>query len=104
MEACGFAVNGKGYIGTGDDFSSGNNYADFWEFDPLTGTWSQIQDFPGIARRYMVSFVIGTKAFVGVGTNGTNFRDFCSLTKRSRSVVRNQKFHYYSTLIHVMIL
>jgi hypothetical protein len=65
-----------GYIGTGDDFSSGNNYSDFWEYDPFLNTWIQIEDFAGTARRYLTSFVIGSRAYVGTGTNGTNFRDF----------------------------
>jgi hypothetical protein len=41
-------------------------------------TWSQIGDFEGSARRYMVSFVIRSTAFCGTGTNGTNLKDFWS--------------------------
>ena len=76
MEATGFSVYGKGFIGTGDDQSSGTNYNDFWEYDPTTNTWVQIQDFFGMARRYLVAFTIGNSAYVGLGTNGTNFKDF----------------------------
>ena len=29
-----------------------------------------------MARRYLVAFTIGNSAYVGLGTNGTNFKDF----------------------------
>jgi N-acetylneuraminic acid mutarotase len=74
-ESCGFAVNGKGYIGTGDDCSSGNNYKDFWEYNPTTDTWVEMAEFPGAARRYMNSFVIGNKVYCGSGTSGVNYAD-----------------------------
>lgn len=76
QEATAFAVAGKGYIGTGDNCQSGTNYKDMWEYDPTTDTWVAAPEFEGIARRYLVSFVIGDKAYSGTGTNGTNFRDF----------------------------
>ncbi len=76
QEAAGFAVNGKGYIGTGDDFSSGNNYKDMWEFDPVLNQWTQIEDFKGTARRYLQAVELGEYAYAGLGTSGTNFKDF----------------------------
>lgn len=76
QEATGFSINGKGFIGTGDDYSSGNNYDDMWMYDPATNVWTQIEDFGGIARRYLTSFTIGNKAYAGTGTSGTNFKDF----------------------------
>lgn len=75
QEAVGFAVNGKGYIGTGDNCSSGTNYKDMWEYDPATDTWIEIDEFAGSARRYLSSFVIGNKAFCGLGTSGVNYAD-----------------------------
>ena len=75
QEAVGFAVNGKGYIGTGDNCSSGTNYKDMWEYDPATDTWTEIDEFAGSARRYLSSFVIGNKAFCGLGTSGVNYAD-----------------------------
>jgi N-acetylneuraminic acid mutarotase len=76
QEACGFALGGKGYLGTGDDFSSGNNFKDMYEFDPALGTWVQLGDFAGTARRYLSGTTLGGFAYVGLGTNGTNFKDF----------------------------
>lgn len=78
QEASGFAVLGKGYILTGDDFSSGNNFGDMWEYNPLLNTWTQIEDFPGTARRYLSCVTLGNVAYAGLGTNGTNMKDFWS--------------------------
>ncbi len=75
VESYGFGLNGKGYILTGGDFLGELNYGDMWEYDTTTFTWTQIMDFPGLARRYLDGFEIGTKAYVGMGTNGTNFKD-----------------------------
>ena len=47
--AAGFAVNDKIYIGTGYYYSNAFNESyvckDFWEYDPLTNSWSQKNDF-----------------------------------------------------------
>lgn len=76
MEATGFSLNGKGYILCGDNFSSGTNYDDMYEYDPATNTWVQVPDFNGSARRYMAATTVNGLAYCGLGTNGTNFKDF----------------------------
>lgn len=76
QEASGFGVMGKGYILTGDNFSSGDNYGDMWEYNPIDDTWTQLEDFPGTARRYLSCITLGNVAYAGLGTNGTNFKDF----------------------------
>lgn len=76
MEASGFSLNGKGYILTGDNYSSGTNYSDMWEYEPTTNQWVQLDDFPGTARRYMASVAHNGVAYCGLGTSGTNFKDF----------------------------
>ena len=75
QEAAGFSVNGLGYIAAGDNCSSGENYQDVWEYDPTLDTWTQIDDFGGSARRYLDAFVIGNRAFCGLGTSGVNYSD-----------------------------
>jgi len=75
-EACGFALLGLGYIGTGRNPNIGDDMDNFWQYNPSTDAWVEVEDFLGISRRYMVSFVIANKAYVGIGTNGTNFNDF----------------------------
>ncbi|MCC7303747.1 MAG: T9SS type A sorting domain-containing protein [Bacteroidia bacterium] len=85
LAACGFSCNGKGLVGTGEDFQSGNNFSDFHCFDPATNTWTTLNEFEGISRRYMVGSGVGTHAFVGWGTNGTNFNDWWELGYMSGS-------------------
>ena len=76
MESSGFSLNGKGYILTGDNYSSGDNYSDMWEYEPASDQWVQLDDFPGTARRYMASVAHNGVAYCGLGTSGTNFKDF----------------------------
>jgi N-acetylneuraminic acid mutarotase len=76
MESTGFGLNGKGYVITGVTISSGDNYKDFWEYDPALDQWTRLEDFPGTARRYMSATTMNGYAYMGLGTNGTNFKDF----------------------------
>lgn len=73
MGAVGFSIGSKGYVGGGfaQDPGGGGQDAyllnDFWEFDPATGNWTQIADFPAGGRAQAVAFSIGTKGYVGTG-------------------------------------
>jgi len=89
QEAAGFAINDKGYIGTGDDFSSGNNFKDIWEYDSNSNTWTEIGNFQGTARRYLVAISHGNFAYAGLGTNGTNFKDFWLFDQSLSLIERN---------------
>lgn len=74
IQAVGFSIGTKGYIGTGG--RSGFK-TDFWEYDSSNNTWTRKSDFPGIARWAAVGFSIGNKGYIGTGANGvTSFRDF----------------------------
>jgi N-acetylneuraminic acid mutarotase len=75
MEAAGFELKGCGFIGTGADAQSGNNFDDFYMYDPAANSWTQLVNFSGSARRYMSAFVIGTRAYGVFGTSGTNYND-----------------------------
>ncbi|MCW3071043.1 MAG: type sorting protein [Bacteroidetes bacterium] len=75
MEAAGFELEGYGYIGTGADAQSGNNFDDFYRYDPASNTWLQIVNYSGAARRYMSTFVLGARAYGVFGTSGTNYND-----------------------------
>ena len=63
--AIGFSIGSKGYVGTGYDGST--NYGDFWEYDPITNSWSQKASLS--PRRAASAFVIGTKGYVCMGAN-----------------------------------
>jgi len=68
--AVGFSIGGKGYVGTGYN----NSYSiythctrDFWEYDPITNTWSQKADYAGGDLTNAVGFSIGNRGYVGTG-------------------------------------
>ncbi|MGB0932877.1 MAG: Kelch repeat-containing protein [Lishizhenia sp.] len=48
--AVGFTIGNFAYVGTGADSSSapgGQILKDFWKYDPVINSWSQIADYPG---------------------------------------------------------
>jgi len=66
----GFAINGKGYIGSGNANSCGGIKSDFYEYDPTNNTWSQKANIPALGGVYKgVAFTIGSKGYVGTGGN-----------------------------------
>ncbi|HMN05103.1 MAG TPA: kelch repeat-containing protein [Flavobacteriales bacterium] len=69
--AAGFAVGGKGYIGTGND---GGLRKDLWEYDPVANAWGQKADFGGSGREYAVAFAIGAKGYLGTGNATTGYK------------------------------
>ncbi len=64
--AAAFAINGKGYVGTG--WGQGLQ-KDFWEYDPVTDRWTQKAAFGGVARECAIAFSIGGKGYIGTGDN-----------------------------------
>ncbi len=71
-----FAIDGKGYFGTGYD--GVNKLNDFWEYDPATNNWTQRTDFPGSGRYDAVSFGVSGKGYIGAGYDGNYLKDFYS--------------------------
>lgn len=81
----GFAINNKGYVGTGygqrvetpDDNIPQNN--DFWEYDPVTDKWTRKADFAGGKRENVIAFELNGAGYMGLGTNNAydiNYKDF----------------------------
>lgn len=62
----GFSVEGKGYI-CGGKTGSATYSAQLWEYKPSNNQWIQRASFPGGVRYQMASFVVGSKAYVGMG-------------------------------------
>ena len=79
-DAVGFSIGTKGYIGTGEGYNGHNGLftKDFWEYDPVANTWTQKADFGGTARYGAVGFSIGTKGYIGTGTDDSYYdtKDF----------------------------
>ncbi len=75
---CAVAANGKGYLTTGSVFSGGpiSFFNDLWEYDPVTDTWTQKNNLPGLAREAAAAFSIGNKIYIGTGTDGLFLNDF----------------------------
>ena len=68
--AAGFAINGKGYVGTGLNENNQNN-PNFYEYTPGAGvgggSWVQKATLGGSPRINTVSFASSTKGYVGLG-------------------------------------
>ena len=58
---------GLGYNGAGAYRSSVSN--DWYEYDPATAKWTEKAAFPGVGRANATGFAIGSKIYVGLGTN-----------------------------------
>ena len=87
--ACGFSIenNGvtKGYVALGQA-QTVPFLNDLWEFDPVSEAWSQKADFIGAPRRQAVSFVIGSKAYIGTGEGASGvLKDFYVYDVQSNS-------------------
>ncbi len=64
--AIGCAVNGKGYIGMGQN-EVGTYMDDFWEYEPASNKWNRKTDFPGIGRYGASAHTIKGKIYVCFG-------------------------------------
>ena len=67
--AVGFSIGGKGYIGTGYDGGTKN---DFWVYDTATNAWTQKANFGGPGRQGAVGFSIGSKGYIGTGLDASS--------------------------------
>ncbi len=69
--AVAFVVSNKAYVGTGQTATGVSQ--DFWEFDPAVGgaggTWTAKANFSGVARSFAAAFAIGTKGYLGTGSD-----------------------------------
>jgi N-acetylneuraminic acid mutarotase len=60
-----FALNGFGYLGTGNTGSSdGPMLSDAWKYDPVANTWSASIAIPDLARFGTSSFTVNGKGYV----------------------------------------
>ena len=72
-----FSIDSFGYLGLGGfpNGIGGSTFpTDFWQYNPYTNLWTQKADFPGHGRGGAVCFVVGSKAYIGLGNgNGLGF-------------------------------
>jgi N-acetylneuraminic acid mutarotase len=85
--AIAFSINGKGYVGLGYNRDQDKEeLGDFWEYNPETNTWTQLNDFAGTARYNAIGFAIGSKGYVGTGYDGDEYNsDFWEYNPSSDS-------------------
>jgi len=72
FRAVGWAMNGRGYLGTGlgaQTQTSAEVFDDIWEYDPSADVWSPVPAFGGPARGAAVVFVLGSRIYIGTGMN-----------------------------------
>jgi N-acetylneuraminic acid mutarotase len=70
--AAGFWIGDNFYTGLGwgyfdDDYHTGGNLNDFYEYNTLTKIWTKKADFPDIGRFSVVAFSVGNKGYIGFG-------------------------------------
>ena len=91
-----FVIGSHAYLGTGLRTPSAVSGAskDFWKFDPLNGTWSQIADFGGISRWAAFAFATNGNGYVGCGRDsaGTNYSDFYCYDPSTNSWTKKADF------------
>ncbi|MDN5201503.1 hypothetical protein QQ008_09025 [Fulvivirgaceae bacterium BMA10] len=78
IDAIGFTLNGKGYIGMGRTLITqgewsltGDRFKDMWEYDPETNKWIEVASLPSKARFGGVGFAIGDMGYIAGGNDGT---------------------------------
>jgi N-acetylneuraminic acid mutarotase len=62
------SLNGKIYVIGNTTFTSTNQYASLWEYDPLNDSWAQKSAYPGNGSSFLCGFSIGKFIYVGCGT------------------------------------
>lgn len=61
--------------------------------EDIVGVWTSRSQFEGLARNAAVSFTIGDRAYVGLGTDGTNkFTDFWEYTPATNTWLQRADF------------
>jgi N-acetylneuraminic acid mutarotase len=79
-DAVAFAIDGKGYIGTGT-MEDGTVLQDFWCYDAATNTWSNKANFAGGPRTASIGVAVSGAGFIGMGSGGINnpveYNDLC---------------------------
>ncbi len=66
--ATAFSIDSKGYL-CGGKFGPNSYSNQLWEYKPSIDQWTQLGSFPGGVRYQLSSFSIGTKGYVGMGTD-----------------------------------
>jgi len=75
MSAVGISIGNKGYVGLGAHHYD-TRLKDWYEYDPVSDSWTKKTDFPGIQRYTASGFSIGDRGYVGGGAYYAPAYDF----------------------------
>jgi N-acetylneuraminic acid mutarotase len=76
-------ARGGAFVLKGKAYALGNNQT-LWRFEPSTGGWSQMADYPGGQFEAGATFVIGDTAYVGLGNLNTSSPSFYKYTDQNQ--------------------
>jgi len=76
--AVAFVCNDKGYVGLGRQsvYDTTNAASNFYSYDPSSGTWEALTEFPGSSLEHTTGFVIGDVIYIGSGSYPTSTAEF----------------------------
>lgn len=69
-----FSIGSSIYVGTGKFGTTNTSLDDFWEFNTVTGIWTQKASMPGGVRNSAVGLAIGNKGYAGLGNNSNSYK------------------------------
>jgi N-acetylneuraminic acid mutarotase len=97
--AAGFSIGNFGFVGTGRDNSTQTGVLrnDFWKYDPLINTWTQITNYPSGNREALITFSIDNFAYVGLGLSGSRKLEFYKFDPITNNwtQLQNINFNYH---------
>lgn len=67
--------NGKGYVAMGFSTTQSMYFNDVWEYDPVSDSWTRLEDFPGTPRFGARAVVYGAEAYIIGGYGGIYEKD-----------------------------
>lgn len=71
-----FSINGQGYVFTGYNTAFYNFFDDGYKYDPVSDTWTTLNDFPGGERGFAYGAAFNGKGYAGFGANAiSRFND-----------------------------
>ncbi|MAC94104.1 MAG: hypothetical protein CMC96_01250 [Flavobacteriales bacterium] len=81
------SLNGKGYVGGGANGTGTNSVQrDFWEYDPITNSWSQLANFGFGNRLGGVMHAVNNRIYAGLGHDQViSYDDFWEYNPQTNS-------------------
>ncbi len=85
-------LNNQAYVGMGCNGAGNTAYTDFYRYDPVSDSYTQLASIP-VARDACAHFAIGGTGYVGIGQSGLSvIQDFYSYNVSTNSWTRLNNF------------